>query len=320
MNIWLLQAKRWLLPVIVLALIAFGLPGARADNAAASDKLSYSISPLTFDGLTANPGDTITNSLRVNNLNTIPLTIEMQVESFTGDETGQATVTDNGDPTYSLVSWVTFSPKTFVLPGGGSQNVNFSIKVPKDAEPGGRYGSLLASTQKAGLEGSGLATINKIGSLVLLKINGAINYHANVLSFSSTKNLFERAPVTFTAKIHNDSTVHIKPKGFVTISNMWGKKVIDLPVPEHNALPKSDRLYTAKDLNWKGPATIGRYSATLLLTYGDKGDQMTATASFWVFPWKTGLPIVAAILILLIIIVAKRRNLNLAVKVLFGRS
>ncbi len=320
MNIWLLKARSWLFVILSFFALTLALPAALADNANPPPKLSYSISPLVFDGLVANPGDKLVNTLRVSNLNSAPLPIEMQVESFTGNETGQATVTDQGDPTYSLTSWVTFSPKNFTLASGQTKDVTFTINVPQDAEPGGRYGSLLASTQKASVEGTGIATVNKIGSLVLLKINGSITYQATVTSFQPTRNLFEQAPVTFTARIHNDSTVHIKPKGFVTISNMFGHKVIDLAVADHNALPKSDRLYSAKDLVWKGPAGIGRYSATLLLTYGDKGDQITATASFWVFPWKIGLPLIAVGIIVIWFIIARRRNLAVATKILFAKK
>ncbi|MDP3992958.1 MAG: hypothetical protein Q8Q05_01970, partial [bacterium] len=54
------------------------------------------------------------------------------------------------------------------------------------------------------------------------------------------------------------------------------------------------------------PLKVGRYVANLNLLYGDKGDQLSATTIFYVFP--TWLIIVSVILLLLIILVLIDRN------------
>lgn len=306
---------------VLTFIVAFGLTlalfGANTP-VNAQDKLSLSISPVLFN-LTANPGDTVTNTAKITNVTTDkPQAIVMEIEPFTGTETGDAVVSDSGDPAYSLKDWVKFSPSSFTIPPGQAQTVSYTIKIPTSAEPGGRYGSILASTPETKLNnGTGVSTVQKIGSLVLLQVAGPVNYQANVKSFAPTKNLFERSPITFTMRLHNDSTVHIQPKGFITIADMFGRKVTDVVVPAKIILPKEDRVV---DVVWPGPASIGRYTATLLLVYGDKNAQITATQTFSVFPWKTGIPLIVLGLALIWFIITKRRNIAAAFQVLFAHK
>ena len=286
--------------------------------AKAADQLSISISPVVFD-LTTDPGTTITNTIKITNVSTSrSQEIVMTIEAFTGTETGEAIVSDKGDPAYSLNSWTTFSPSDFTIAPGKSQDVTYTIKVPLNAEPGGRYGSILASTPQSSInKGTGVATVQKVGALVLLRVSGPISYKANITSFTTSKTLFEKAPVSFSTTIHNDSSVHIIPKGFVTISDSFGKKIADIPVPEHYILPKEDRKL---DIVWNGPAAIGHYTAMLVLVYGDGGNQVVATQSFYIFPWKTGIPTIIVVAFLLWFVIARRKRIVEAIRVLAGKK
>jgi len=312
---YLRQTARYVAATLVLGTLVLATT---IDTAKAEDKLSVSISPVLFN-LTADPGQTLTNTLKITNASADkPQAIVMSVEAFTGTETGEAVVTTDGNPDYSLNEWVTFSPASFTIPPGQSQNVTYTIKIPANAEPGGRYGSLLASTPQENLnKGTGASTIQKIGALVLLRVSGPISYQASVKSFTPAKTFFERSPVTFTMLIHNNSTVHIEPKGYVTIANMFGHKVVDIPVDQRIILPQEDRLLT---VTWDKSIAIGHYTATLLLVYGDNGNQITATQSFYVFPWKVGLPIVVGIILVLWFLIARRQRLIEALRILAGKK
>lgn len=283
----------------------------------AQDKVSTAITPIIFE-LTANPGDTLEKTVKVTNAGDTLTAYTMDIEPFVGNETGQATITATDDPTYSLKSWVTIKPATFNLKSKESQFVVFTIKVPGNAEPGGRYGSILASAGGGdSVNGTGAITKQKVGSLILVSVAGDVSYSATIKNFGADKRLFERSPIGFTTRLHNDSTVHVKPKGFITIANLFGKKVADVPFDEKNILPKSDRLITS---NYATKLPIGRYTATLSLVYGEKGDQLTSVSSFIVFPWKVGLPIVAVILILIWFLIARRRQFFQALRIIFGKN
>lgn len=281
----------------------------------AENKISVSISPVLFE-ITANPGDTVDNVIKVTNSADKPQQIIMTVEPFTGTESGEAVIQEKGNPAYSLQDWVTFLPAEFSVNAKETKVISYKIAIPKNAEPGGRYGSFLASTPETKIaQGTGVATIQRVGTLVLLSVSGAIDYRANVVDFAATHRLFAEAPITFRSKIHNDSTVHIKPKGFVTIANMFGKKVTDVEVKPVNILPNENRI---QDIQWNGPARIGHYSASLLLVYGDKNAQLSAVTDFYVFPWRKAIPYLIILLILLYFIITHRRRLKVALKILFS--
>src|SRR3989344_8115985 len=73
---------------------------------------AVSLSPLTFE-LSANPGDTVSNILKVTNTDPNPVNIVVDVEDFAAvGEEGQVTLLPGeNDSTYSLASWVTVSPR-----------------------------------------------------------------------------------------------------------------------------------------------------------------------------------------------------------------
>jgi len=323
-NFLLQTWRRVQLPSFLLVLIS--LLATTPVPVRAQERVSFSISPLVFE-LTMNPGDTREDFVTVTNASeTDTYSFTMSLEPFVGSETGAATIVDQGDPAYSLKEWVTITPSKLTLKPQQRQRVAYKIQIPKNAEPGGRYGSIVAATEKPELGQTGAVTVQKVGSLVLLSVRGEVTYRAFPSRFETVKaaqelenktrkTLYEQAPVHFLTEIHNAGTVHIKPKGFVTVSNMFGKKIADLPFPERNILPNSDRII---ELDWKD-APIGRYTATLVLNYGDKGEQLTATTSFTVFPWKVGLPIIAASLAIVWFVIARRKRIFEALSIIFGK-
>ncbi len=293
-----------------------------------TDAVALSISPLNFE-FTINPGESREDVVKVTNPDSEKTqVITMSVDAFKGDETGQVTVLDQGeiDPAYSLKQWVTITPNVVTLRPKETEIVTFKTVVPANAEPGGKYGAIVASTERSEIGQTGAVTVQKVGSLVLLTVQGFIEYKASARDFYTVnytkeiadrkpQSVYEKPPVYFLTRLHNNGTVHIKPKGFITISNAFGKKITDLEVPAKNVLPGSDRVQA---IEWK-EAKTGRYTATLVLNYGDKNQQITSTTSFTVFPWKTGLPIIIGALLLIWFLIARRSRVARALGIIFGR-
>src|SRR3989344_537584 len=113
------------------------------------------ISPLTFE-MSANPGDTISNVIEIYNT-----------------ENEEAVVTDEINETFSLAKWMIIAPQELILGPLERAAVTFTIQIPQNAEPGGHYGTVLATI--SGQPGGGVAAISqKIGSLLLLQVAGAV--------------------------------------------------------------------------------------------------------------------------------------------------
>ena len=277
-------------------------------------RVGITISPLTFE-LTANPGDVLVNKLKVYNPTNTTITIRMEVEDFTvTGELGQVVVEPFETETYSLKRWTTTQPETFSLGPKEQKFVEFRISIPENAEPGGHYGSILAST--AGVIGSeitGTAIAQKVGSLALLTVSGEVVEALKIKEFTAPSFL-EYGPVLFNIRFENTGTVHVRSRGFVTISDWRGKKVVDVEFPQKNVIPGAIRKV---DASWDKKWLIGRYTATLVGSYGIGNLPINPQVIvFWIFPWKVALGIFLALTLLITYFVKTRKRWRMALRIL----
>lgn len=280
------------------------------------------ISPLTFE-LTANPGDVLTNQVKVYNPSDAVIGLKMEIEDFTvAGEIGHVKLEPAETETYSIAKWITFEPGEFTLEPGAYKFVTFTVSVPEKAEPGGHYGSVIAGTTAVVGGGvTGAAVAGRVGSLVLLSVAGNTKEELGVKDFNvgtlgeneefTPRNYFEQGPVTFQTRFENTGTIHVKPRGYVTITNWLGKKVADVEFPQNNVLPNSIRkIETSWNQKW---FWAGKYTATLVGSYGTANIPLTPTViTFWAFPWKAGL----GILIVFILLILSRRRWIAAFRIL----
>jgi len=303
---------RFALPVILI----FGCFGVLATNAQTSEEeaRSITISPLTFE-LSANPGEQIVNKIKVINTGSQPLFVRMETEDFTAvGETGGVVVQEQENKTFSLASWINLSEKEFSLAPAEQRLIDFTINIPADGEPGGHYGSILAvAAQPAAMDMTGSGVAQKVGSLLLLSVAGEVTENLSVKEFSA-KSFYEYPPVDFLLRFENHGSVHLRPRGLVTITNMFGNKEEDIFFDQKNVLPSSIRKI---DVRWDPPLAMGKYTATLIANYGTENIPLTTSLSFWIFPWKTALLIFVLLVIVITLLIKSRRRLGLAFKVLF---
>ena len=297
--------KRWLcLSILVIGGLIL------APNVSA--QFSLGIAPLTFE-ITANPGDIVENYLKVYNPSPdTSVQIEMVIEDIapTG-EAGHVIVEPAETETYSLARWIETEPKEFSLAPREEKFVKFTINIPENAEPGGHYGTVIAGAKLvAGPRATGAAILPRVGSLVLLTVPGVMREELIVKEFFAPS-YSEYGPIPFTIKFENRGTIHVKPAGFVTITDWCGKKVADIEFSQNNVLPNSVRkIETSLDKKW---LFAGRYTATLTGSYGISNTSFTPVViTFWAFPWKVGL----GILIVIILLILSRKRWVAAFRIL----
>lgn len=284
---------------------------------AANDKVGLSVSPPTFE-LAANPGDTLKNSIRVDNITDDVLSVTIDKQNFTAaGEEGQAELTDE-ITSFSLASWIKVATPAIEIPAKSSKTVAFSVQVPANAEPGGHFGSVVFRTKAKPLSGqTGVSVGQQIGALLFLRVAGELKEQAKIDGFIPGKSFYEYGPVEFESRLQNDGNVHFKPESTITIANMFGQKVATLPIDTHNVLPGSVRKFKA---DWKPKLLFGKYTATLSVVYGDKKQILTATTTFMGFPYKLVGIIALAVIILLVFIIKRRKRLAKVMKILFGKD
>lgn len=284
----------------------------------AQDEAGLSISPVVFE-LNANPGDTITNQIKLYNPTEYPLSVEMIAEDFTpvGEE-GKVVLSEAEDnSTFSIASWTTISPASFIIKPEEQVIVSYTIVVPQNGEPGGHYGSIVASLSGGTQEVSGSSVASKRGALVLLRIAGNVEEKIRVNTFE-TDSFSEYGPIDFSLKFENVGNVHVRPAGFITITDMFGKQVAEIELPQNNVIPTAIRQ---ADVTWEEENLIGKYTATVVANYGSASKQVvTDVVTFTVFPWKTVLLYAVGILLLIAILFKLRHRLVKAFKVLLGQG
>jgi hypothetical protein len=258
-----------------------------AQTDASRPSQGLSISPFILERQ-MDKGQTLKESIEVTNTTDRTLPIDISLNDFAAQgDNGQQTFIEpgEGDQTYSLSKWITVSnnPK-FVLKAGEKTQIDFSITAPQTAENGGHYGAVVFSFSGAPVEGSAVQVSQKIAAIILVKL-GKSKEEGVISNFAAAHPLYEKGPIVFHTRFHNTGNVHVKPRGAITISNMFGKKVGTALVNQNgnNVIPNSERLFES---TWQDKFAFGRYTASVELVYGDSGQVINAQTSFWVIPWK----------------------------------
>ena len=293
--------------------IFFGLLIALTTFSHAQESAGFSISPPSFE-ITANPGDIIKNVIKVTNITSTPLSLETLSKDFiaVGNE-GAVELLDEKS-SFSLASWVSFDIENITLQPKQTALMNFKIEVPKTAEPGGKFASLILRTiPTKNTEVTGATLAQEVGALVLLRVTGNAKEYARITEFTSDKSIYEYGPVQFDLIIKNEGSVHVRPKTNVVVTNMLGKRVSSISLGEKNVLPSAERKFNGL---LEKKYMFGRYTATATAVYGVKNTILTDTYSFLVIPYKIVIPVVIFLIIGIIIFAKARGRLIKALKIL----
>lgn len=279
---------------------------------------AFSVSPLptneNFNDFVVGPGK-VEVTLNPGESKTVPLTISNRLgetkvfkissEDFTGSKDPLQTVVLLGDDRgpYTLKDYLIPEQEEFTLENGQKATMYVTVQVPEDAEPGGRYGTVLVSTvtrdtksEDTGGAQTGASIVSRIGVLFFVTVPGPVAHDGEVVSFDTTegKRIFQKGPIDFSILFENRGSVHLNPYGILTVTNIAGQVVGEEVIDPWFALPGSLRL---REIDWNREFLIGRYTATIMINrgYDDIIDERSVT--FWVLPWK----IIAIALVVIIL-------------------
>ncbi|MGI5827889.1 MAG: WxL protein peptidoglycan domain-containing protein [Patescibacteria group bacterium] len=301
-----------------LALISFLLTAILVSSPAqAQNSSALTVIPPKFE-LFGNPGDTISEKIRVRNESDEPMTYSILVEDFTtsGEEGHVVLEEGESDASYSLAKWIEPSTRDIILQPKEEQAFNFMINIPRNGEPGGHYASILFQTGADTDVPGGAKVAQRVGTLVLLRVSGNVVEKAILEDFSAPKYL-EKGPVKLLARVKNESNTHIIPQGTIVITNIFGKKVAEIPLEGRNVLPGAIRKM---ETTWDQANVMGVFTATLIATYGQNKLPLTAATKFTVIPKMVlilGFVAAVAIVGFVLTLVVGRKRLAKVLKVMF---
>lgn len=258
--------------------------------------------------ISADPGQTITTQIKLRDVSTSRLLVKGQVNDFVAageDGTPKLLIEDGEESPYSIKSWV--APLSqMILEPREVKDLPVVIKVPANAAPGGYYGVVRFTATAPELEDTGVSLSASLGSLILLRVNGAAKEGLEIAEFSvndggKSSTLFEATPITFVERLKNTGNIHEQPAGQISITDMFGNKVgaVNVNLPPRNILPASIRKFEQKlDSSVIGNKMLfGRYTANLLVTYGSNKQTVSSSVVFWVIPWRLIATVVVGLIV-----------------------
>jgi hypothetical protein len=302
--------------------------------AATSSSSSLTTSPISVS-LNDKPGQTTTTTLEVENNGTQPVSVGVQLKTFTASgDSGQAAIVSPVSSDTSL-SWVHFSQTTFTALPGVFTPIQMTISLPKGADLGYYY-AIIFRPILAVKSGANTNKFTLSNAILVLVDTGSSNEvrQLQVNSFTSSKKLYQYLPATFSVNIRNSGNIYVPPQGAIYISRTasGSNPIATLSINKSGGrvLPKSNRVFTAawssgfpkyepelvagQPLTKKNGQPIdklvwnfadvdqfrfGKYYAHLTLVYnnGQRDIPIYGSVSFWVIPWK--LLLIAFVLILI---------------------
>lgn len=280
---------------------------------------ALTISPPRIE-LRVDPGETITENLTLTNEKDTTEQFFVSFENF--EAQGESGTPFFVEANSGLGTWIS-SQNVITLGPRESKIIPFTIKVPQNADAGGHFASIFWGTNP-NQRGGQVSIGAKVGTLILLSVNGEILEDGGLLSFNTLNKQFfyKTLPVNFEYRFQNDGNDRIKPVGNTIIRNTLfipTEKINPNP-SEGNVLPGSTRRYEFKWIEyerdkdyvsregafgkffenatyqWKNFA-LGLYSAQLKLEYGQENNKTSKTVFFFVFPWELTVILVLVILI-----------------------
>ena len=271
--------------------------------------------------LTIPPGGKKETVFTLANGTQLPLHVDVSFEDIAA--TAQTNPTD--DPVKLLGNYTGAYPlrdllgapnNSFDILSGKEVQLPVSITIPKGAEPGGRYGSVVFSFHPVVPPGAPPATNvaieSRVAALFFVRVSGSANEEGKLVAFGLFNNAKTVAvpsalhPLSFQVAYENTGNVHVNPYGRLTLATVVGAPTV-LTIDPWVVLPDATRM---REVAVTVPLPIGYYTAHLELNRGYRDIIDEQEVSFWILPGpkQAAMIILGVILILWII----RRSLRLS--------
>jgi hypothetical protein len=274
---------------------------------ASAQGLSLQVAPARQE-LSVQPGERSVFNVRFFNFDTTPVSGTVKVADFVViNKDGSPHIIDNTEqvsPRFSAASWITLPYEKMTIAAENKVSVQVEMNVPESARPGGRYIAVYFEpivgeiTNPSTFQQEAVtATTSRIAALVYIRVAGEITEKAQI-SKLFTPSFHEYGPFVVKSEIINNGDYHIRPRGTLTLSNMFGGVVDQVALSEYNIFPDTAREYE-NEVGYKW--MVGRYKLTATASYGEQGQAVTRSVYVWLFPWRVAAVVALAIIIIILL-------------------
>jgi len=200
-------------------------------------------------------GRSVTREITITNRVDDNRTFEFTVQDMSGSADGRDAVVLLGDQDgpYSLRDYVSLPVNRITLRLGERARIPVTVTMQPNAEPGGYYGAVLASTVQDDGEEIGVNArspiVARIGTLLFITVPGTIERSSQLIDFSTLnkQRFFTTGPIDFVLANENTGTIHLNPYGELRVTNMLGAEVGYVELDPWFVLPKAIRT---REITW----------------------------------------------------------------------
>jgi hypothetical protein len=216
------------------------------------------------------PTALIQDSLSIKNVGSARGIVKIfPVDAITSQSSGVA-FTDPHAPQHDVGTWIKLSKQQITLNPGQSQEIPFSVNIPKHVRPGQHGGGILAEVPMQSQMQTATSTSRRVAFQfqsvhilgVLVNLPGATTEKVNVTGITyDTANSYQRVLI----KLKNAGTQLVHPYGHLQVLDTTGQLLSNEPLKMDTFLPQTSINYPAYiHHNALNPGT---YTAKVQLTY-----------------------------------------------------
>jgi hypothetical protein len=225
------------------------------------------------------------------------------IEDVGQDSRGAFTFGPPGRSRFSAARWISLSPRGFGGAPDRDQPIEFRVRVPRDAEPGDHVTSLTVKRLAAAGEGSA-ALVAAVAVRLTVRVAGAARPAVELRDLEAPR-LSGQGPIAGTVTVRNTGNVRLDFEG----ANRGALGVFDGD-RERTRLPFTGLLYPgeARDfrLAWPDPPPLGQFR--LRAGVRTPRGEVTASAGFWVVPWRQALALLLVVLAFVVLLGGRHRR------------
>lgn len=205
---------------------------------------------------------------------------------------------ENYDPNFTATpknadayAWMQFAQTKYHLEPGASVDINYTMRVPGEAAPGGHYGIIFVETQPSDkVSTSSVLRKKRVGSIVYATVKGDYKKEGQALDVSIPFWQLQ-PPLHADMKAQNTGNTDFIDATRVTIKDVFGKVKYD-ETKDYVVLPQTTRKI---NFDWSQASWFGLYNVEVQQKITDK----TTSKNGYVLMMPRYLPI-ALIVVLLI--------------------
>jgi len=294
-------------------------------SAYAQEDVSVGVSP-TFQNLKLQPGDKYNGELVTWNLSQEPAKYKILVKGFKQIDNTPGTAVLLSDEEeqkslYSASSWITVNKDSIELVPNKNEKILYEINVPKNATKG-EYHAMISLISENYVKSNDTATLTNVssGMPILIRIGDNFVESAELLTFKTSKNIYEKPSVLFTTIINNTGDTHISPTGEIILTNIFNKEIARIKFNANSQSLLRDNTgnyttqWTDKLITENKQLAVGPIKAELIVTYRELQPgfaPLLAQTSFYIIPWKYILLFAITIALIVVLVKVKKRKKRL---------